>query len=61
MKRVLIVALLLLPGCMAQCMRNYDLSKEGVSQTCVNGVVYYQFQSGAFVGYNPDGSLRRCK
>ena len=43
-----------------------DLSKSvasftGYDKVCVEGVVYYQFVSGASVGYNPDGSIKTCR
>jgi uncharacterized protein YceK len=49
----------LLSGC-AQCWRSVDLETTGWAQVCINGVTYYQFRSGAFVGYNPDGSIKKC-
>jgi len=32
----------------------------GYDKFCIQGVVYYQFTSGASVGYNPDGSVKTC-
>lgn len=46
-------------GC-AQCWREADLQITGWAPVCVNGVVYYQFKSGAFVGYNSDGTIKKC-
>lgn len=33
----------------------------GVARTCVDGVMYLQFASGATVAYSPDGSIRTCR
>lgn len=30
------------------------------SKTCMDGVLYYQFTSGAAVAYNKDGSIKVC-
>jgi len=59
MKTAVIILLLTLSGC-AQCGRRINLETTGWSEVCINGVAYYQFQSGAFVAYNPDGTLRKC-
>jgi hypothetical protein len=31
------------------------------TKTCVDGVLYLQFTSGATVAYNPDGTVKTCK
>jgi len=33
----------------------------GSSETCVDGVKYIQFTSGASVKYTPDGKIATCK
>ena len=33
----------------------------GIAHTCVDGVIYLQFASGASVAYSPDGKIRTCK
>lgn len=33
----------------------------GAAKTCVDGVLYLQFTSGASVAYNRDGSVRSCE
>ena len=30
------------------------------SHACMDGVLYYQFTSGAVVAYNKDGTLKTC-
>ena len=32
----------------------------GNAKTCVDGVMYLQFTSGATVAYNTDGTVRQC-
>ena len=32
----------------------------GIAHTCVDGVMYLQFTSGASVAYSPDGKIRTC-
>lgn len=32
----------------------------GIAHTCVDGVMYLQFASGASVAYSPDGKIRTC-
>lgn len=32
----------------------------GFSRICVDGVLYYQFPSGASVAYTPEGKVRAC-
>jgi hypothetical protein len=36
-------------------------SVTGIAHTCVDGVMYLQFTSGASVAYLPDGKVRTCK
>lgn len=55
-----VLLLVFLSGC-AQTCRWAALQYSGWSEDCIHGVTYYQFRSGAFVGYNPDGSIRKCK
>lgn len=33
----------------------------GYSEICIGGVVYYQFTSGASVGYRTDGGIKLCR
>lgn len=33
----------------------------GATKTCMDGVLYYQFTSGAAVAYNQDGTVKTCK
>ena len=33
----------------------------GIAHTCVDGVMYLQFISGASVAYSPDGKVRTCQ
>lgn len=53
------VSLLLLVSCgkMDQMEAHYT----GYSKICVNGVLYYQFTSGATPAYTIDGKLIPCK
>jgi hypothetical protein len=36
-------------------------SVTGISRTCVDGVLYLQFTSGASVAYDADGKVKECK
>jgi len=36
-------------------------SVTGIAHTCVDGVMYLQFTSGASVAYLPNGQIRGCK
>jgi len=59
MKALLIAAILALSGCgVADRMIG---SATGFARTCVDGVLYYQFTSGAAVAYSPDGKVKACK
>ena len=33
----------------------------GIAHTCIDGVEYLQFTSGASVAYTPDGKVKTCK
>jgi len=35
-------------------------SLTGYSSLCIDGVLYYQFTSGATVAFNKDGSVKQC-
>jgi hypothetical protein len=61
MKLVLIaVSALALTGC-GWFDRYVVANTTGYSRTCVDGVMYLQFPSGATPQYNIDGSLKGCK
>jgi hypothetical protein len=61
MKLVLIaVSALVLTGC-GWFDRYVVANATGYSRTCVDGVTYLQFPSGATPQYNIDGSLKGCK
>jgi hypothetical protein len=47
-----------LSGC-GGCNRSLAYLK-GYETTCVNGVEYLQFPSGASVAYDKDGKVKRC-
>ena len=59
MKTALVIAFFLsLTGCGA-----WDrgvASVTGISKTCIDGVQYLQFASGASVAYTPDGKIKTC-
>jgi hypothetical protein len=61
MKQILCVALLasILSGC-GWFDRKIAAATGGPSKTCVDGVLYLQFTSGASVAYNPDGTVKTC-
>lgn len=60
MKTVFIIAVCLsLSGCGFFERGNAYLT--GYSESCIKGVLYYQFASGVTVAYNQDGSVRTCK
>ena len=40
--------------------RNVAAIAGGASKTCVDGVMYLQFTSGATVAYNKDGTVKTC-
>jgi hypothetical protein len=61
MKLILItLSALVLTGC-GWFDRYVVANTTGYSRTCVEGVVYLQFPSGATPQYNIDGSLKGCK
>ena len=61
MKLLLIaVSALALTGC-GWFDRYVVANTTGYSRTCVDGVMYLQFPSGATPQYNIDGSLKGCK
>jgi hypothetical protein len=61
MKLILIaVSALVLTGC-GWFDRYVVANATGYSRTCVDGVTYLQFPSGATPQYNIDGSLKGCK
>ena len=61
MKKIILVCAIALAatGC-----GNLDRTVAGLtgnaSKTCVDGVLYLQFTSGATVAYNKDGTVRQC-
>lgn len=61
MKKLACLALLasILTGC-GWFDRKLAATTGGATRTCVDGVLYLQFTSGATVAYNPDGTIRRC-
>lgn len=60
MKKMIVLALLLsIVGC-GSADRLIG-SVTGFARTCVDGVLYLQFTSGASVAYSPDGKVRTCK
>lgn len=59
MKPLFYIFLLGLAGC-AQTCRDVDLNVSGYTQHCLGGVIYYDFRNGAVVGYNPDGTVKKC-
>lgn len=54
-----IVAATLLSGC--GWLGRADAYVTGYSESCIAGVLYYQFASGVTVAYNADGSVKVCK
>jgi len=60
--RTLLAALcvmLLMAGC-GRLDRWFAGVTGGASESCMRGVLYYQFTSGAAPAYKPDGSLVTC-
>jgi hypothetical protein len=51
--------MLLLAGC-GRLDRWFAGVTGGASESCMRGVLYYQFTSGAAPAYRPDGSLITC-
>lgn len=62
MKNVIIalIAVSFLSGC-GWIDREMAKATGRASKTCVDGVLYLQFTSGASVAYNPDGTVKLCK
>ena len=59
-KTILILALAVaLAGCGAADRMAANWTGQG-SKTCVDGVLYLQFTSGASVAYTPDGKIKTC-
>jgi len=57
---VIILLTLTLSGC-GFFDRYVTANVTGYAETCVDGVLYYQFPSGVTVAYNTDGSVKACK
>jgi hypothetical protein len=57
---LIMLSTLVLTGC-GWFDRYVVANTTGYSRTCVEGVVYLQFPSGATPQYNIDGSLKGCK
>ena len=55
----MIVCVALLTGCGAADRFVSSVTGDGI-ETCVDGVAYLQFTSGASVKYNRDGSVATC-
>lgn len=55
----LILLSVMLAGC-GGCLR-MEAHWTGYSSQCINGVVYYQFASGAAVAYEKDGKVVVCQ
>lgn len=56
---VLCTVVLMLSGC-GWFDRQVATALGGAAKTCVDGVLYLQFTSGASVAYNRDGSVKTC-
>jgi len=52
-------AVLLVTGC-GRLDRWFAGVTGGASESCMRGVLYYQFTSGAAPAYKPDGTLITC-
>lgn len=59
MKTTLVLSILALSGCGYIDRKLAGYTGDG-TRTCVDGVLYLQFTSGASVAYNPDGSIKTC-
>lgn len=57
-KSLLLASALTLAGC-GSCNRSMAYLT-GEVKTCVDGVLYYQFPSGAAVAYDQEGKVRKC-
>ena len=62
MKRALLIAALcvVMAGC-GRFDRWYAGMTGAASRSCVDGVQYLQFTSGASVAYTPDGKVKTCR
>ena len=61
MKKLIIMsAILMLSGC-GKADRLAASWTGSASKSCEDGVLYYQFTSGASVAYNKDGTVKLCK
>lgn len=56
---ILICAAMVLSGC-GWLDREVAKMTGSASKSCLSGVLYYQFTSGAAVAYNTDGSVKTC-
>jgi hypothetical protein len=54
-----LAVMLLMTGC-GRLDRWFAGVTGGASESCMRGVLYYQFTSGAAPAYKPDGSLVTC-
>ncbi len=54
-----VCAVLLVTGC-GRLDRWFAGVTGGASESCMRGVLYYQFTSGAAPAYKPDGTLIKC-
>lgn len=57
---VILMATLLMSGC-GFYDRYVTANVTGYSTSCIDGVSYLQFPSGATVQYNADGTVKKCK
>lgn len=57
---VAFILILQLTGC-GKIDREIASLTGGASKTCVNGVEYLQFTSGASVAYTTEGKVKLCK
>jgi len=57
------IALIVIATTMTGCGRfdNKVAEYVGSAKTCIDGVQYIQFKSGASVAYTPDGEVKTCK
>lgn len=59
MRKFTVIVVLLLSGCGVGDRVVGGIT--GFARTCADGVMYYQFTSGAAPAYNLDGTLKACK
>lgn len=57
---IVLLSVMMLSGC-GRIDRWWAGTTGGAVSSCVNGVTYYQFTSGATVAYTIDGRLIPCK